>query len=29
MHPSDGLFSGWEVIYTVGLLQGMACFFGW
>ena len=25
MHPLDSLFSGWEVIYAVGLLQGMAC----
>jgi hypothetical protein len=28
MHPSDGLFGGWEVVYAVGVLECLSCFLG-
>jgi hypothetical protein len=29
MHPSDGLFGGWEVVYAVGLAEDVSCLLGW
>jgi hypothetical protein len=28
MHPSDGLFGGWEVVYAVGMAECLSSLFG-
>jgi hypothetical protein len=28
VYPSDGLFGGWEVVYTVGVAEGLSCLLG-